>query len=221
MWVYQPCWQFPYNWRHSISIPIFYTAVKNSSFHYVRGAQFIFSSRITFFPLFLPTCVHADRGKLTCFPLAVVVLLQQGSRDTTAESHHLLSEIWAVPLLFKHLQFHCFKSWASLPKMAQLALFTQNPRSAPLLAAAAGLRRCCPGPRCPLLLPSSRGPGPQVSNWASCTLFYLQPTATCRCFPTSFCQNDLMEPKKDFYMLDHFDRRGLQGSHAEMEAENR
>lgn len=30
-----------------------------------------------------------------------------------------------------------------------------------------------------------------------------------------------MEPKKYFYMLDHFDRRGLQGSHAEMEAENR
>lgn len=164
-------------------------------------------------------CPHwqreADLGRIHLLQLSSC----NKAAETQLQSHHLLSEICAVPLLFRHLQFHCFKSWASLLKTAQLALFTPNPWWAPLLAAAAGLRRCCPGhvAPAPAFLQRSQPSGPQ----ASCTLSCLLPTATCRCFPTSFCQNDLMEPKKDFYMLDHFDRRGSQSGHAEMEAENR
>lgn len=65
---------------------------------------------------------------------------------------------------------YCFKSWVPLLEIAQLALFTQNPWSAPLLAAAAGLRSCCPGPCCTLLLLSSRAHSPQISKpLALCT----------------------------------------------------
>lgn len=85
---------------------------------------------------------EADLGRIHLLQLSSC----NKAAETQLQSHHLLSEICAVPLLFRHLQFHCFKSWASLLKIAQLALFTPNLWWAPLLAAAAGLRRCCPGP---------------------------------------------------------------------------